>query len=297
VGDYRALADTHLTRLALARRAPSPPNRAEREVVRPLAMAGTDRTRAGVLGGPAIILVEPQLGENIGTAARAMMNCGLDDMRLVRPRDGWPSDKAIAAASGADIVLEKARLFPSVPAAIADLTHVYAATARDRGMVRREVTPRHAAAEMRAWLAAGEPCGVLIGPERTGLLNDDVALADTVLTVPLNPAFSSLNLAQAVLIVGYEWFTSGIVQPTEILRRGGSRPATKAELLNFFDHLEEELEKNGFLRNGEARPSMVRNLRSLFQRAQCTEQELRTLHGVVTAFAGPRQRADKTGSS
>jgi len=259
-------------------------------------MAGTDRSREGASGGPAIILVAPQLGENIGTAARAMMNCGLDDLRLVRPRDGWPSDKAVAAASGADAVLEKARLYPDVPAAIADMVHLYAATARDRGMVRREVTPRRAATEMRAWIGAGEPCGVLIGPERTGLLNDDVALADSVLSVPLNPAFSSLNLAQAVLIVGYEWFTSGTEHPAEILRRGGSRPATKAELLNFFDHLEEELEKNGFLRNREARPSMVRNLRSLFQRAQCTEQELRTLHGVVTAFAGPRERGRKTGS-
>ena len=218
-------------------------------MVLPLAMAGTDRSRAGVSGGPAIILVEPQLGENIGTAARAMMNCGLDDLRLVRPRDGWPSDKAIAAASGADVVLERARLFADVPAAIADLVHVYAATARDRGMVRREVTPRRAAAEMRAWFAAGEPCGVLIGPERTGLLND-----------------------------------------------GKSEPATKKEYQSFFDHLEEELEKNGFLRNREARPSMVRNLRSLFQRAQCTEQELRTLHGIVTAFAGPRERVTKTGS-
>src|SRR6201993_886335 len=257
-------------------------------------MAGTDHRRQAVTAGPAVILVEPQLGENIGAAARAMMNWGLDDLRLVRPRDGWPSDKAIAAASGADALLAKARLYPDIPAAIADLAHVYAATARDRGMVRREVTPRHAAVEMRAWFAAGEPCGVLIGPERTGLLNDDVALADTVLTVPLNPAFSSLNLAQAVLIVGYEWFTSGSVARPEILRRGGSRPAIKEELLNFFDHLEEELEKNGFLRNREARPHMVRNLRSLFQRAQCTEQELRTLHGVVTAFAGPRVRSKKS---
>ena len=257
-------------------------------------MAGTNHRRPAVTGGPAIILVEPQLGENIGTAARAMLNCGLDDLRLVRPRDGWPSDKAVAAASGADGVLDKARLYPNVPAAIADLTHVFAATARDRGMVRREVTPRYAAAEMRAWLGAGEPCGILIGPERTGLVNDDVALADTVLTVPLNPAFSSLNLAQAVLIIGYEWFISGITAPPEILRRGGSRPATKAELLNFFDHLEEELESSGFLRNRESRPHMVRNLRSLFQRAQCTEQELRTLHGVVTAFAGRRERWHKT---
>jgi tRNA/rRNA methyltransferase len=257
-------------------------------------MAGTDHRRQAVTTGPAIILMEPQLGENIGTAARAMMNCGLDDLRLVRPRDGWPSDKALAAASGADAVLAKARLYPDLPAAIADLVHVYAATARDRGMVRREVTPRHAAQEMRGWLAADEPCGVMFGPERTGLLNDDVALADTVLTVPLNPGFSSLNLAQAVMIIGYEWFTSGTTAPSEILHRGGSRPATKEALLNFFDHLEEELVRNGFLRNRESRPSMVRNLRSLFQRAQCTEQELRTLHGVVTAFAGPRARSKKS---
>ena len=257
-------------------------------------MAGTNHRLPAVTGGPAIILVQPQLGENIGTAARAMLNCGLGDLRLVRPRDGWPSDKAIAAASGADRVLEKARLYPNVRAAISDLLHVFAATARDRGMVRREVTPRHAATEMRAWLSAGEPCGVLIGPERTGLVNDDVALADTVLTVPLNPAFSSLNLAQAVLIIGYEWFISGTETPREMLRRGGSRPATKDELINFFDHLEEELENNGFLRNRESRGHMVRNLRSLFQRAQCTEQELRTLHGVVTAFAGPRERRRKT---
>jgi tRNA/rRNA methyltransferase len=256
-------------------------------------MAGTNHRLPAVAGGPAIILVEPQLGENIGTAARAMLNCGLDDLRLVRPRDGWPSAKATAAASGADAVLEKARLYPSVPAAIADLVHVFAATARDRGMVRREVTPRHAAVEMRAWLALGEPSGVVIGPERTGLVNDDVALADKVLTVPLNPAFSSLNLAQAVLIIGYEWFISGAEAPPEILHRGGSRPATKEELLNFFDHLEEELENNGFLRNRESRGHMVRNLRSLFQRAQCTEQELRTLHGVVTAFAGQRERRPK----
>ena len=257
-------------------------------------MAGTDHRRQAVTAGPAIILVEPQLGENIGTAARAMMNCALDDLRLVRPRDGWPSTKAIAAASGADAVLAKTRLYPDIPAAIADLNHVYASTTRDRGMVRREVTPRHAANEMRERLAAGETCGVLFGPERTGLLNDDVALADTVLTVPLNPGFSSLNLAQAVLIVGYEWFTSGAAAPSDRLRRGGSRPAAKAELLNFFEHLEEELVRNGFLRNRESRPSMVRNLRSLFQRAQCTEQELRTLHGVVTAFAGPRERRSRT---
>ena len=256
-------------------------------------MAGTDHSRRAVTGGPAIILIEPQLGENIGTAARAMMNCGLDELRLVAPRDGWPSAKAVAAASGADAVLDKARLYPTPKAALADLVHVYATTARNRYMVKREVTPRRAAIEMRDRLASREACGVMFGPERTGLVNEHVALADTQLTVPLNPAFSSLNLAQAVLIIGYEWFTSGADALPEILRRGRSRAATKEELLNFFDHLEEELERNGFLRNREARPHMVRNLRSLFQRAQCTEQELRTLHGVVTAFAGQRARRQR----
>jgi tRNA/rRNA methyltransferase len=256
-------------------------------------MAGTNSSREGVTGGPAIILVEPQLGENIGTAARAMMNCGLDDLRLVRPRDGWPNDKAVAAASGADRVLDKARLYPSTAAAIGDLQHVYASTARDRYMVKRELTPRRAATEMRAYVAAGESCGVLFGPERTGLVNDDIALADTVLTVPLNPAFSSLNLAQAVLIVGYEWFTALVEPPSERLHTGHSRPADKAELLRFFEHFEEALVDSGFLRDPDKRPSMTRNLRNLFQRAQCTEQELRTLHGIITAFMGPRKRRDR----
>src|SRR5713101_8775718 len=139
-------------------------------------MAGTDHSRETATGGPAIILVAPQLGENIGTAARAMMNCGLGDLRLVRPRDGWPSDKAVTAASGADRVLDRARLYPTVAAAIGDLAHVYAATARDRYMVKRELTPRRAAQEMRGFLDAGEACGVLFGPERTGLVNDHIAL-------------------------------------------------------------------------------------------------------------------------
>jgi tRNA/rRNA methyltransferase len=253
-------------------------------------MAGTDHRRPALAGGPAIILVEPQLGENIGTAARAMYNCGLTDLRLVRPRDGWPNPKAQAAASGADPVLEGARVYDSVEAAVAELRHVYATTARDRYMVKRVVTPRHAAPEMHRMMAAGEPCGILFGPERTGLLNEHVTLADTVVSVPLNPAFSSLNLAQAVLLVGYEWFAAGDATPAAQLVTGHSIPATKEQLIRFFEHLEEELDRNGFMRNAEKRPSMVRNLRNLFQRAQCTEQELRTLHGVVTAFAGPRNR-------
>lgn len=253
-------------------------------------MAGTDHRRPLLAGGPAIILVEPQLGENIGTTARAMYNCGLTDLRLVRPRDGWPSDKAKSAASGADIVLDGARLYDRAEDAVADLRYIYATTIRDRHMVKRVVTPRLAGAEMRRHMAAGAGCGVLFGAERAGLVNDHLSLADTVLSVPLNPAFSSLNLAQAVLLIGYEWFTAGDETPPSNLLAGHSKPATKAQLIAFFEHLEEELDRSGFMRSVEKRPSMVRNLRNLFQRAQCTEQELRTLHGVVTAFAGPRQR-------
>ena len=159
-------------------------------------------------------------------------------------------------------------------------------------MVKRAVTPRQAASEMREYLALGEPCGVLFGPERTGLLNEELALADTVLSVLLNPGFSSLNLAQAVLIIGYEWFTAMACPPAERMHLGRSRRATKEELLAFLEHLEEALEESGFLRTADKRPSMLRNLRNLFQRAGCTEQELRTLHGVVTAFAGPRKRKE-----
>jgi tRNA/rRNA methyltransferase len=167
---------------------------------------------------------------------------------------------------------------------------VYATTARDRYQVKREVTPRRAAEEMLGHVGAAEPCGVLFGPERTGLLNDDVALADTVVTVPLNPAFSSLNLAQAVLLVGYEWFTARTAPPAERMHRGHSRPANKEELIRFFEHFEEALVDSGFLRDPKKRPSLFRNLRNLFQRADCTEQELRTLHGVVTSFMGPKKR-------
>ena len=265
-------------------------------------MAGTDRSRRNSAAfpghvkdgrrapdaGPAIILVEPQLGENIGTAARAMLNCALGDLRLVRPRDGWPNRKAAAAASGADVVIEGARLFHSTAEAIADLTHVYATTARHRGQIKRVAAPRRAAAGMRKALAKGETAGILFGPERTGLHNDDMALADWVIQVPLNPAFSSLNLAQAVLIIGYEWLQAGTKAPPARLVTNETRPATKAELLNFFAHLERELDDCGFLRHQEKRPVMVRNIRNLFQRAELTEQEIRTLHGIVKELAHTR---------
>lgn len=230
---------------------------------------------------PAVVLVRPQLGENIGMAARAMLNCGLSTLRLVAPRDGWPNERAQRAASGADIVLEKAEVFDSVAEAVADLGRVVATTARNRELVQRIVTPRRAASEMRAWIGRGERVGILFGPERTGLENDDMVHADTALSIPLNPQFSSLNMAQAVLLVAYEWTSVGDETPPLRLADHAARPATKEELQSLFEHLERALDQSGFLRNKEMRPSMVLNLRALLQRAEMTEQEARTFHGVI----------------
>jgi len=230
---------------------------------------------------PVIILVRPQLGENIGMAARAMLNCGLSTLRLVAPRDGWPNPKAQRAASGADIVLDKTRVFDTVEAAVADLERVVATTARNRELTQRILTPRHAAAEVRGWIGQGERVGILFGPERTGLENDDMVHADTALSIPLNPQFSSLNVAQAVLLVSYEWASAGDATPASRMAEHATRPATKEELANLFDHLERALDQSGFLRNKDMRPSMVLNLKALLQRAAMTEQEARTFHGVI----------------
>lgn len=260
-------------------------------------MAGTDGslpTAADAETGPAVVLVGPQLAENVGATARAMLNCGLGDLRLVRPRDGWPNPAAYPMASGADAVLDAARVFDSPAEAVADLRYVLATTARRRDMVKHELTAVAAAREIRRREARGERCGVLFGPERIGLTNDEIVLADAILAVPLNPAFRSLNLAQAVLIVAYEWFQAGLESPPpESSEAGlpgtGSRPATKAELLGFLEHLEAALDAAGYFRTRETRPTQVRNLRNVFQRAGLTEQEVRSLHGVVTMLVGRRK--------
>lgn len=244
-------------------------------------MGRASKGRATAITTPVIILVRPQLGENIGMAARAMLNCGLSTLRLVSPRDGWPNDKAQRAASGADVVLENAEVFDSVPEAVADLERVVATTARNRELTQRILTPRHAAAEVRGWIGQGERVGILFGPERTGLENDDMVHADTALSIPLNPQFSSLNVAQAVLLVSYEWAAAGDATPASRMAEHATRPATKEELQNLFDHLERALDQSGFLRNKDMRPSMVLNLKALLQRAEMTEQEARTFHGVI----------------
>ncbi|MEM7483036.1 MAG: RNA methyltransferase [Acidobacteriota bacterium] len=244
---------------------------------------------------PAIILVAPQLGENIGFVARAMANCALTDLRLVRPRPAWPCPRAQAAASGADAILEAARLFNSTAEAVADLHHLWATTARRRDMVKPIATPRQAAETMRRTGAAGETCGILFGPERTGLDNDDVARADHIVEVPLNPEFSSLNLGQAVLVMAYEWYQagwepSGAENLPQKAPGGDDRPATRAELENYFEHLEQALDASGFLNVPERRPTTVRKLWNLFLRATPTASEVRTLHGVVTYLSGHRKQ-------
>jgi len=255
-------------------------------------MGRASKGRDTAAATPAVILVRPQLGENIGMAARAMLNCGLSDLRLVAPRDGWPNPAAQRAASGADVVLEKARTFETVAGAVADLQHVVATTARSRELAQRILTPRRAAAEMRGWIGAGEGVGILFGPERTGLTNEDLVLADTVLSIPLNPQFSSLNMAQAVLLAAYEWAAAADDTPTERMSDHSTRPATKDELQNLFDHLERALDQSGFLRHPEMRPAMVNNLRALLQRAAMTEQEVRTFHGVIK-FLSKRKHSEE----
>jgi tRNA/rRNA methyltransferase len=233
---------------------------------------------------PAIILVAPQLAENIGACARAMLNCGLTDLRLVRPRPAWPHPRAVASAVGADIVLDNARLFATTAEAVADLHYVYATTARPREGVKRVITPRAAAAEVRERVQRHERSGYLFGPERTGLENDDVSCADALLTVPLNPEFSSLNLGQAVLLAAYEWRLAGDATPDVVLAKGRAEAADKKEVLDFFARLESELDACGFLRNAEMRPTMVRNIRNIFHRAGLMGHEVRTLHGILTGL-------------
>lgn len=259
-------------------------------------MAGTDRSRTGEIPaiGPAVILVEPQLGENIGSCARAMLNCGLTDLRLVKPRDGWPNPKAEAMASGATAVLERARVFDSLASACADLSYLLATTARNRGMAKPVLTPRAAAGEMRTRIAAGQAVGVMFGPERAGLLNEDLAVADAALCVPLNPAFASLNLAQAVLLVGYEWFQSGDRTPDVTVWEERSPPASVETREFFFARLEALLDEAGFFYPDHIVPTMKLNLRALFTRATMSDQEVQTLHGAIRALVeGPRRRSRK----
>lgn len=259
--------------------------------------AGTNRTKESRGGGPAMILVRPQLAVNIGMCARAMANCGLTDLRLVSPREGWPRSGAYrkgahAAAAGAVHLLEAAALFETLEDAILDLNFVWATTARERGQHKQILTPAEAMPECAHKIANGEKHGVLFGPERTGLANDEVALADAIITFPVNPAYASLNLAQAVLLTGYEWVRAATDAraPFSMVQRSPAAP--REIILSFFAYLESELERAGFFRPEAKQRVMRRNLRNIFHRMQLTEQDVRTLRGMVVRLVeGPRAGA------
>jgi len=243
----------------------------------------------GSLVPPCVILNAPQLAENIGATARVMANFGLSDLRLVRPRDGWPQERAWASASGADWPLDGARVFSTLAEAIADLQLVYATTARPRELQLPVITPREAAANLSQATGEGLAVGLVFGGERAGLETADVALCHAVVTIPIDPKFQSLNLAQAVAINAYEWrLTVAAGAPPAF--RDGPPPATQEAVMGFYGHLEQELEDAGFFHPPEKTPSMVQNLRSLFGRARLSDQEVRTLRGVVTALSKGRGR-------
>ena len=252
--------------------------------------AGTDKTKRWIeRPAPIVVLVEPQLGENIGAAARAMANFGLSRLRLVAPRQAWPNTKARMMAAGADRILDGAELYDSLEAAVADCTFVVAATARAHDQAKPVVGAAEAAALLAPRVAAGELTALVFGRERNGLENDEVALADRILTLPVNPAFASLNLAQAVAIVAYEWFKlqSGAKLPFAMPEKSAAAP--KEQLLAFFASLERELEKVEFFRPPDKRETMQINLRNIFTRMQPTRQDIQTLHGVIMAIAEGRK--------
>ena len=235
---------------------------------------------------PAIVLVRPQLGENIGKAARAMLNFGLTDLRLVTPRDGWPNPAAGPAASGADIVLERARVFDSVAEAVADCTHVYATTVRKRGLVVPVVTPEDAAQEIRR---QPEPSAILFGAERSGLETDEVAIAGKILTVPINPEFRSLNLAQAVILVAYEWSKQGnVVMPTESEDR--EPQATQGQLEGLIGQLEQSLDAAGYFYPPDRTPATKNTIRTILTKAQWSNREVQALRGMIRTLVQPRPR-------
>ncbi len=246
-------------------------------------------------GGPSIILVRPQLGENVGMAARAMANFGLTDLRLVAPRDGWGEGStvqaaAIDAAVGAHGIVRAAPVFPDVASAAADRRKLFATTARERDQAKPVLTPEAFAGEAKARIAADQPVGILFGAERTGLTNEEVGLADAIVTFPVNPAFPSLNLAQSVSLVCYEWFKAAAGGGAPFTLEHVTPPATHGQITSFFEHLEAELEQGDYFIPDGKRAVMSRNLRNIFRRIELTEADVQTLRGVVVALARGRRR-------
>lgn len=238
---------------------------------------------------PTFILVEPQMGENIGAAARAMWNFGLDRMRIVNPRDGWPNERAEAMAASATHVLAQASLYQTTREATADLTMVYATTARPRDLTKRVLTPESAAREMRTQIAAGEKVGVLFGRERTGLENEDIERSTAIITVPVNPAFPSLNLAQCSLLIGYEWLKGVDETIPEQLDPGKAGFAERGDVDRLLDFMAAELDDSGFFWPEDKRASMLATLRNLYHRMPLTAADLRMIWGTTRSLAAKRR--------
>ncbi|MEZ5779530.1 MAG: RNA methyltransferase [Paracoccaceae bacterium] len=238
---------------------------------------------------PAFILVRPQMGENIGAAARAMLNFGLSHMRLVDPRDGWPNPRAVAMASGAaGRVLDHAGVFGALPEAIADCAYVFATTARGRDLTKPVMTPERAMEHARALAAGGQKVAVLFGPERAGLENEDVARANAIISVPVNPAFPSLNLAQAVLLCAYEWLRQSDATPPEVLELAGTALAPAIEIEKLAEHYEDRLEAAAYFFPADRAPSMKLTLRNLWSRMPLTRADVQTLHGILRQIVRKR---------
>ena len=239
-----------------------------------------------------VILCNPQMGENIGAAARVMLNFGLTDLRLVNPRDGWPNERANAMSSGALDKMPPVQVFDTLENAVADLHFILGTTARSRAMVKPVYTPKSAIKEINSRTKQNQKSGILFGAERSGLFNDEIAACHGIITIPTNPEFSSLNLGQSVLLMAYEWMQQSMDTPDSItLETGDSFPAPLSEQENFLQRLENALDESGFFRSEEIKPSMRRNVRNIFTRADITDQELRTLHGIITALK--RENPDK----
>lgn len=230
---------------------------------------------------PVFVMVRTQLASNIGASARAMMNFGIQELRLVSPREDWLSSEARSMAAGADKILEEAKVFNDLSSAVSDLQYVYATSARRRDMVYEISNAEEGAMKLTKQILSGIKCGVLFGPERTGLLNDELMFADSVIEVPLNPEHSSLNVSQAVLLIGYEYFKHNNQNRNNENNILNSRVAEKKDLIIFFNHLESELDKAGYFSIPEKRPKMLRNLKNIFIRSHLSQQEINTLHGVI----------------
>ncbi|HBQ36544.1 MAG TPA: RNA methyltransferase [Rhodobacteraceae bacterium] len=230
---------------------------------------------------PAFVLVRPQMGENIGAAARAMWNFGLDRMRVVAPRDGWPNERAVAMASGAGRLLDQAGLFKSTADAIADCNYVFATTARHRGLTKPIMTPERAMQHARALLDQGQKVAVLFGPERAGLENDDIARANAIISVPVNPEFSSLNLGQSVLLTSYEWRRQIDATPPEVMEMAKTEFVEGIEIEKLGDHFEQRLGEAGFFFPETKADGMRQNLRNMWARLPLTRADVQTLHGML----------------